>query len=112
MGSDDTLFPKPLANFLGITVPSPPNLGAALPIGGQQIAFPYARMNLRISDGIQAFKWEAWIGLLDVPLVWPILGIAGFLQFFDATFFGENHEVDLLPNATFPGQVTRRSSAP
>lgn len=36
----------------------------------------------------------------------PLLGHAGFLQFFTAEFRGDTHEVLLTPNDTFPGTLT------
>jgi hypothetical protein len=33
----------------------------------------------------------------------PILGFAGFLQYFTATFIGDREEVELTVNSLYPG---------
>lgn len=43
---------------------------------------------------------------LDRKKTLPLLGQAGFLQFFTAEFRGDTHEVILTPNASFSGVVT------
>lgn len=36
-----------------------------------------------------------------------LLGHAGFLEYVNVTFFGEGQRAEVLPNRTFPGEVTR-----
>jgi hypothetical protein len=38
-----------------------------------------------------------------VPLKQPLLGHAGFLEYFDATFFGDLEEVELAVNSRYRG---------
>lgn len=112
IGTDDTLFPKALATLLGIPLTQPPNHGEAKPVGGQPITYPYGRLTLRLSDGIEAYEWQALVGFIDVPLIWPLLGIAGFFQFFDVQFLGQQQEVIVTANASFSGSVTQRPPSP
>jgi hypothetical protein len=43
------------------------------------------------------------VGFAACPLRYAVLGFGGFLQFFDADFRGDDHEVILIPNSSFPG---------
>src|SRR5262245_49944446 len=83
--ADDTIFPKSLAHRLGIDLIVAPK-GQALPIGGMAVPFDYARIVLRLTDGIESCEWSAIVGFVDLPLRWAILGHAGFLDFFDTEF--------------------------
>jgi hypothetical protein len=43
------------------------------------------------------------VAFTPVRLWRPILGFAGCLQFFTATFHGDREEVELVINALYPG---------
>jgi hypothetical protein len=43
------------------------------------------------------------IGFVSIPLKWPLLGHAGFLQYFDVTLHGADHIATLMPNSSFAG---------
>jgi hypothetical protein len=101
-GSDDTLFPLPLATHLGLDLTSAAE-GEARSVGGPAIRYVYASATLRVADGSEACEWTAIVGFIDVPLRWAILGHAGFLQFFDVQLLGARREALLAPNASFTG---------
>ena len=63
----------------------------------------YAKVTLRITDGHEQREWEGWVGFTSARLHRPLLGHAGFLQFFDATFRGEAEIVELTPNSAYAG---------
>ncbi|SRR5579883_455549 len=101
-GADDTVFPQHLAAPLGIDLSNAPigymrtaNLGRA-PVR-------YAQVRLRITDGVEQRDWPVWVGFTPVPLNQPLLGFAGFLQFFTATFHGDYEKVELTVNSLYPG---------
>jgi hypothetical protein len=103
-GSDDTIFPEWIAPMVGIDL----NLAAALDIHlagrGKPIRCRYHVATLRITDGKQeTLQWGTMIGFVAVPLKCPLLGHAGFLEYFDVTFQGADHFVDLSANWAFPG---------
>ncbi len=103
-GSDDTIFPQGIATAIGIDLTNAPQLTIHLAGRGP---FPcrYAQAGLRITDGLtETYEWPAVIGFVPVPLLNPLFGHAGFLQFFDAEFRGADREVILKPNPSFPGQ--------
>jgi hypothetical protein len=47
-------------------------------------------------------EWPAWVGFVN-GLRRPVLGFAGFLQFFTATFRGDDEVLDLEVNRLYPG---------
>jgi hypothetical protein len=63
----------------------------------------YATVTLRLTDGIERREWTAWVGFTRAPLRRPLLGFAGFLQFFTATFHGDREEVELAVNSLYRG---------
>jgi hypothetical protein len=101
-GADDTLFPEKLAADLGIDLTNAPQTTGS-GIGGRQVPVRYAQLNLRLSDGIELREWTAWVGFTPGPLSLPVLGFAGCLQFFKATFFGDVEKVELEVNQLYPG---------
>lgn len=80
--SDDTIFPRSLAQALGIDLTKAPQ-GEARPVSGLVIPYFYARVTLRVTDGFEECEWQATVGFADLPLRWALLGHAGFLEFFD-----------------------------
>ena len=101
-GSDDTVFPDSVATLLGLDLSQAPH-GVLAGIGQRPVQIRYARINLRLSDGQEHREWLAWVGFTNQPLRRPLLGFAGFLQFFTATFHGDLEEVELTVNRLYPG---------
>ncbi len=48
-------------------------------------------------------QWRAWVAFAPPPFSNPLLGFAGCLQFFTATFHGDREEVELTVNRLYPG---------
>ena len=101
-GADDTLFPDALAPLIGVDLANAPTRTGA-GFGMQVSTVRYAEVTLRITDGIEQREWKAWVGFTSAKLRQALLGYAGFLQFFTATFRGDLQEVELEFNSTFPG---------
>lgn len=99
---DDTVFPERLAALLGIDLSQAP-AGTASGVGSRGIPVRYARVKLRLTDGREFREWPAWVGFTPVSFVYPILGFAGCLQFFIATFHGDLEQVELTVNRLYPG---------
>ena len=106
-GTDDTIFPRWLADKLGVDLTNA-EAGEARPMGTSSVPYCYAKVALRLTDGQEVCEWEAVVGFVTVPLRWPILGHAGFLQFFDVELLGQRQEVKIRPNPSFPGWRGRR----
>src|SRR5439155_8219908 len=101
-GADDTVFRDRDAVNAGIDLTNAPIMTAG-GVGGATSLVRYAQVRLRLSDGKESREWPAWVGFTASPLRQPLLGIAGCLQFFDATFRGGREEVELVVNALYPG---------
>jgi hypothetical protein len=58
---------------------------------------------LRVADNQEQREWQAWVAFTSAPLHMPLLGIAGFLEYFDAGLFGAQEAVELTVNANYQG---------
>jgi len=101
-GADDTVFPEHLAAPLGIDLSNAP-IGYMRTANLGRIPVRYTQVHLRITDGVERREWPAWVGFTPAPLNQPLLGFAGFLQFFTATFHGDREQVELTVNSLYPG---------
>ena len=101
-GATDTVFPESIAATAGIDLSAAP-AGEASGVGRVAVRIRYAEVTLRLTDGLEYRQWPARVGFTSAPLHWPLLGFAGCLQFFDATFRGGLEEVELMVNGLYPG---------
>jgi hypothetical protein len=101
-GADDTVFPDGLAAALGIDLTNAPQ-GTGSGIGQGTVIIRYAEVTFRIADNQEQREWRAWVGFAPLQARYPLLGFAGFLQYFTATFFGDREEVELTVNGLYPG---------
>jgi hypothetical protein len=101
-GADDTVFPDTVASRAGIDLTNAP-IGEAVGIGLNPVQIRYGEVVLRMLQGNERREWRAWAGFCPFPLSRPLLGFAGYLQFFTATFHGDREEVELTVNALYPG---------
>ncbi len=101
-GADDTVFPESCAQRIGITPSGAPTgqAGTALRATAQ---LWYAPVTLRIADHQEQRVWQAWVGFTSAPLNMPLLGFAGFLEYFDTLFLGAREAVELTVNASYTG---------
>jgi hypothetical protein len=104
-GADDTVFPDTIAHQLGIDLSGAPE-GESFQAAGQPVTYRYAPVRFHLSDGMETCDWDAIVGFVAAAMRWPLLGHAGFLQFFDVTFLGHAQELILAPNPSFSGQHT------
>jgi hypothetical protein len=101
-GSDDTVFPESVARLVGISLSGAPQ-ARAVGIGNVPAVLRFANVALRIAGGRERREWNAWVAFTSVPMHRPVLGFAGFLQFFTATFYGDREVVELTVNGLYPG---------
>ena len=102
-GADDTVFPLAIASLLSVTLRPP--TGHGLRWRGQAHPLRFGDVEFELSDGNQVCRWPAVIALSQAPIQYPILGLSGMLQYFDATFLGDDRLVRLEANRSFPGTV-------
>ncbi len=101
-GADDTVFPEFLAASVGINLGALPS-GSLRSAAGGHLPVRYAMVSLRLTDGHEQREWPATVAFTSARLWRPILGFAGCLQFFTATFHGDREEVELTVNGLYPG---------
>jgi len=102
IGADDTVFPEAVAVRIGVDLTNAPS-GVGEGVGLNSLPLRYAEVTLRIADNQEQREWRGWVAFTPAPLRRPLLGFAGFLQFFTATFHGDREEVDLTVNSLYPG---------
>jgi len=100
-GADDTVFPLAVVGMLGLALR--PDSGHGLRWRGQSFSLRFADCLLELSDGQQIWRWPAVVGFSPAPIRYPILGLAGCLQFLDARYRGEDRIVELELNRSYPG---------
>jgi hypothetical protein len=101
-GADDTVFPDHVARSLGIDLSKAPT-GESQGVGGLPTPLRYANLTLRIADSNERREWPAVVAFAPLPNQFPLLGFAGFLQYFTACFHGDLEFVELTVNALYPG---------
>ena len=102
-GADDTVFPLAIAGLLGVTLRT--HSGHGLRWRGQAYPLRFGDVELELSDGSQVCRWLAVVGFSQAPMRYPILGLSGCLQFFDALFLGEDRMVRMEVNRSYPGTI-------
>ena len=101
-GADDTIFPEYVAQFIGLDLTNAPS-GLSTGVSTGVVPVRYAAVMLRLAKATERREWQAWVGFTAAPLRRPLLGFAGFLQYFEASFRGDREEVELTINALYPG---------
>lgn len=106
-GSDETIFPEWVSAVLGLDVTAAESREIILAGRAKPLQCRYLPVQLRITDGKQeTYEWDAIVGFVAVPVKYPLLGQAGFLQHLDVNFQGADHFAELIPNWAFPGKRT------
>ncbi len=103
-GSDDTVFPDFVAARVGIDLSNAPTGSASGVVPTAATVLRYAEVILRVTDGREYREWPARVAFTSLPLHRPLLGFAGFLQFFTTTFHGDREQVELTVNSLYPGK--------
>jgi predicted aspartyl protease len=101
-GADDTVFPNSVARSLGIDLSSA-DIGTAQGVGGGHLNVRYVNLTLRIADNHEQREWSAVVAFTPLHNQLPLIGFAGFLQYFTACFHGDLEFVELTTNALYHG---------
>ena len=96
-GADDTVMPLDVAELLAVSFH--PATGHSLRWKGQRHLLRYGDVTLELADDEgNALAWQAVAAFTTAPLRYPLLGICGCLEFFDATFRGAERIIELESN--------------
>lgn len=101
-GADECVITREFAELLGVT---PKPIIAHLSTAGGEIAVEYGHVEVEVEMDGESYRLAIIVGIVDQPWQEPLLGRTGFLEMFDVTFLGDEHEVELLRN-------NRASNAP
>jgi hypothetical protein len=102
-GSDETVFPASLASVLGVPLDHA-SAGSASAVGGHVVQLTPGVVLLQLVGDDQTYRWQALVGFLEVKNPEDevaLLGYAGFLEYFRATFNSEAYELELTPTNRF-----------
>jgi hypothetical protein len=112
-GADETVFEEWLAALIGLDLTNSVHRDIGLVGRVQPVRVKYVSVNLCLTDGMhEVCEWSAIIGFTTTKLRYPLFGYAGFLQFFNTDFRGDDCEVMLTPNKKFPGNVKQAATKP
>jgi predicted aspartyl protease len=103
-GSDNTIFPKSIADDLGISLEKAPT-PASKTFGGHSVELLVGEAVLRLEASDDVVAWRTLLNFYDFPEQNEeavILGHAGFLDYFTATFDGKDGLLTLVPNDELP----------
>ena len=103
-GADQVVLPCSLARRLGVTL-DPSRTRPAKVFGGSCLAFQSGKVELEVGPTGQSVRWATTVCFLDFDSQEDevlILGHAGFLDYFTASFDGEQAELTLRPNDRVP----------
>jgi len=103
-GSDETVFPLSPANAIGVQL-NRASTGQASAVGGHEVELVPGSVTLQISQAGLTYRWQTMVQFLEVDQPEDevaLLGYAGFLEFFQATFNSESQELELNPNSRLP----------
>jgi hypothetical protein len=99
-GSDETILPYSLAMLLGIKLDkSAATLASG--VGGHEVRLLPGVVELEISQAEESYRWRAIVAFLkteDPDDEVALLGFAGFLEYFHATFDSESLVIRLSAN--------------
>jgi len=98
-GADDTLLPASSLAPLGAVI-DPKARAKIAGIGGQIITADFATVDLELRKGKSVYRWSAFVGFHDGYKV--ILGQAGGLEHFIASFNHRQRYAILQPNGILP----------
>jgi hypothetical protein len=111
-GADHTLLPMSVADLVGAEL-FHDNRDAARGVGGQEVAIIPGRVQLELISNEDSFAWNAVIGFAEFASPddeCSLLGYAGCLELFTATFDGVARVVELTPRNGLaePGSLTAK----
>jgi hypothetical protein len=103
-GSDNTILPRSIADLLGIEVERASG-PAAIAFGGRRIPLLAGEAILHLSRDGESLRWKAPVCFFEFPQddeESVLLGHAGFLEYFTATFDGKLCILTLIANHEMP----------
>ncbi len=103
-GADNTIFPLDVATQLGGSLL--PATGHGMRWRGQRQLLRFGMVELELVDDVGAMgRWPATIAFTAASIRYPLLGIAGCLEYLDVKFLGKERMIELEPNDLLPSLI-------
>ena len=93
-GADISLFPKSIADRLGLDLSQQPDVTVFAAVGGQ-CHYRLHDVELELRRPPAVFRWKASVGFVDREMSYAILGTRGLFQIFDLTYSGSRQTIDI-----------------
>ncbi|HTU91552.1 MAG TPA: hypothetical protein VMF69_15825 [Gemmataceae bacterium] len=93
-----------LSYWIGTTLR--PDTGHRIRWRGQFHPLRFADTELELDDGSGKCRWPAIVAFSPAPMTYPLLGLAGCLEFFDARFRSADRLAELEKNRVYPGSTS------
>jgi hypothetical protein len=100
-GSAETIFPADSVSLIKASLL--PTASRSIVWRGSPYPIRFAKVELEISTTQEVWRWSATVGFTSAPIPFPLLGLSGFLEYFDACFLGEDKFLELTTNRAFAG---------
>jgi hypothetical protein len=97
-GADETFITREMADVLGVAIKE--DAGYDVMSASGDMAVRCGKLSIQLSQGDEEYRWPLTAGVVDRRWREAILGHAGFLEYFDATFLGAQGEVVLTRNSS------------
>jgi hypothetical protein len=73
---------------------------------GQRYALRFGPMELALMDDSgNTVRWSATVAFSAASMRYPLLGVAGCLEYFDVKLLGKDRVVELEPDALLPAAI-------
>lgn len=103
-GADETILPMPIGLAIGAMM-YPSSTWTMGGLAGQTVEATLGDVQFEVGQRRTIYQWKARVGFVSFPTPEDevaILGHAGFLNFFTASFDSVKRELKMKPNANFP----------
>jgi hypothetical protein len=103
-GADETLLPLSLGELLGVALDRDAT-SRATGVTGEILTIFYGDVEFQIADGRETVRWRTSVGFVEFGSADDeviVLGHGGCLDYFTASFDGENAELELNANSLLP----------
>ena len=101
IGSDITLFPLNLAEYLKIDVSNVADSHVRSALGATA-KYRTREVFLELRRPPEVFRWKASVGFIARPMSYGILGTRGFFEFFNLRYHVREHWLNIEPSGPLP----------
>lgn len=93
-GADISVFPKSVADRLGLNLSGLPASAVFAAVGGM-CSYQSHVVSLELRRAPEVIRWDAAVGFVDREMAYGILGTKGFFEHFDLTYRAKAQTIDI-----------------